>query len=56
MNRLSQEQQQLILDFYFRCGEQDDIEQGRDLIAPILCGTALRRSGGNPYGTGQRKV
>jgi hypothetical protein len=33
MNRLSQEQQQLILDFYFRCGEQDDIEQGRDLIA-----------------------
>lgn len=33
MNRLSQEQQQLILDFYFRCGEQTDIEAGRDLIA-----------------------
>lgn len=33
MNRLSQDQQQLILDFYFRCGEQKDIESGRDLIA-----------------------
>jgi len=33
MSRLSQEQQQLILDFYFRCGEQTDIEAGRDLIA-----------------------
>ncbi|MCI0498856.1 MAG: hypothetical protein L0Y36_04130 [Planctomycetales bacterium] len=33
MNKLTQEQQQLILDFYFRCGEQDDIERGRDLIA-----------------------
>jgi hypothetical protein len=33
MNKLTQEQQQLILDFYFRCGEQEDIERGRDLIA-----------------------
>jgi hypothetical protein len=33
MSRLSQEQQQLILDFYFRCGENSDIEAGRDLIA-----------------------
>lgn len=33
MNKLTQEQQQLILDFYFRCGEQEDIQRGRDLIA-----------------------
>lgn len=33
MEKLTQEQQQLILDFYFRCGEQKDIEAGRDLIA-----------------------
>ena len=33
MNKLTQEQQQQILDFYFRCGEHQDIEQGRDLIA-----------------------
>lgn len=33
MNKLTQEQQQLILDFYFRCGEPEDIERGRDLIA-----------------------
>ncbi|MCE5185593.1 MAG: hypothetical protein LLF76_05650 [Planctomycetaceae bacterium] len=33
MNKLSPEQQQLILDFYFRCGEQKDIDEGRDLIA-----------------------
>lgn len=33
MSRLSPEQQQLILDFYFRCGEEEDINAGRDLIA-----------------------
>jgi len=33
MNKLTHEQQQLILDFYFRCGEPEDIERGRDLIA-----------------------
>ncbi|OQY07323.1 MAG: hypothetical protein B6I25_02205 [Planctomycetales bacterium 4572_13] len=33
MNKLTQEQQQLILDFYFHCGDQVDIEAGRDLIA-----------------------
>ena len=33
MDKLTQEQQQLILDFYFRCGEPRDIEAGRDLIA-----------------------
>jgi hypothetical protein len=33
MSRLSQQQHQLILDFYFRCGEESDIEAGRDLIA-----------------------
>ncbi len=31
--RLSKEQQQIILDFYFRCGTEDDIARGRDLIA-----------------------
>jgi prepilin-type processing-associated H-X9-DG protein len=33
MNRLTQEQQQYILDFYFRCADQEEIEVGRDLIA-----------------------
>lgn len=33
MNKLTREQQQSILDFYFRCGDQEEIEQGRDLIA-----------------------
>lgn len=30
---LDKTQQQIILDFYFRCGSEDDIERGRDLIA-----------------------
>jgi hypothetical protein len=33
MDKLTQEQQQLILDFYFRCGALEDIDAGRDLIA-----------------------
>lgn len=33
MGYLSPEEQQLILDFYFRCGSEDDIVRGRDLIA-----------------------
>lgn len=33
MSKLTPEQQQLILDFYFRCGSEEDIEHGRDLIA-----------------------
>ena len=33
MSRLTHEEQQLILDFYFRCGEKTDIDAGRDLIA-----------------------
>lgn len=33
MNRLTKQQQQHILDFYFRCGSQNEIESGRDLIA-----------------------
>ena len=33
MNHLSPEEQELILDFYFRCGESHDIDHGRDLIA-----------------------
>ena len=33
MGYLDSEEQQLILDFYFRCGEEDDIARGRDLIA-----------------------
>ncbi|MHC4905705.1 MAG: hypothetical protein ACYTEN_07785 [Planctomycetota bacterium] len=33
MNKLTHEEQQYILDFYFRCGNQNDIEAGRDLIA-----------------------
>ena len=35
MKKLSQEQQKLILDFYFRCGTQKDIEDGRDLVAAV---------------------
>jgi hypothetical protein len=31
--RLSQQEQQIILDFYFRCGSDEEIAQGRDLIA-----------------------
>ena len=33
MGYLDSSEQQLILDFYFRCGEEDDIARGRDLIA-----------------------
>lgn len=33
MGYLTPEEQQLILDFYFRCGTPEDIERGRDLIA-----------------------
>jgi prepilin-type processing-associated H-X9-DG protein len=33
MNTLTHEEQQLGLDFYFRCGDQKDIEAGRDLVA-----------------------
>ena len=33
MSKLTSEQQQLVLDFYFRCGGQQEIEAGRDLIA-----------------------
>ena len=33
MGYLSSEDQQLILDFYFRCGDEEDITRGRDLIA-----------------------
>ena len=33
MNELTQEHQQYILDFYFRCGDRKDIDSGRDLIA-----------------------
>lgn len=32
-HKLTSEQQQLVLDFYFRCGDQQEIEAGRDLIA-----------------------
>lgn len=31
--KLSQQEQQIILDFYFRCGSEEDIARGRDLIA-----------------------
>jgi hypothetical protein len=31
--KLSQQEQQIILDFYFRCGSEEDITRGRDLIA-----------------------
>ncbi|MBN1815892.1 MAG: hypothetical protein JW828_00940 [Sedimentisphaerales bacterium] len=33
MSELSKEQKDLILDFYFRCGDQQSIDRGRDLIA-----------------------
>jgi hypothetical protein len=33
MNRLNRQEQELILDFYFHCGQSDDITRGRDLIA-----------------------
>lgn len=33
MGYLDSSQQQLILDFYFRCGDEEDIARGRDLIA-----------------------
>ncbi len=33
MSSLSKEQKDLILDFYFRCGTDEDINRGRDLIA-----------------------
>lgn len=32
-NRLGKREQELILDFYFRCGSKEDIDEGRDLIA-----------------------
>ncbi len=35
MNKLTQEQQQLILDFYFHCGNPKEIEAGRDLVAAV---------------------
>ena len=33
MGYLSSEEQQVVLDFYFRCGSEEDIARGRDLIA-----------------------
>ena len=33
MSNLSKEEKEVILDFYFRCGDQERINQGRDLIA-----------------------
>ena len=33
MNRLNHQEQELILDFYFHCGQEEDIDRGRDLIA-----------------------
>jgi len=33
MSNLSKEEKEVILDFYFRCGEEERINQGRDLIA-----------------------
>lgn len=33
MGYLESHEQQLILDFYFRCGDEEDISRGRDLIA-----------------------
>jgi hypothetical protein len=33
MSRLNKQQQDLILDFYFRCGDEESINRGRDLIA-----------------------
>jgi len=33
MSRLSPQQQQLIVDFFFRCGDDDDIQRAQDLLA-----------------------
>lgn len=33
MSSLSKEEKDLILDFYFRCGDEDKINDGRDLVA-----------------------
>lgn len=33
MSNLSKEEKEVILDFYFRCGEEERINRGRDLIA-----------------------
>lgn len=33
MNTLSPEEKEIILDFYFKCGDQEKIDQGRDLVA-----------------------
>jgi hypothetical protein len=33
MSAVSQEQKDLILDFYFRCGDQDNTDRGRALVA-----------------------
>jgi hypothetical protein len=33
MSNLNKEDKEIILDFYFRCGSEDDINRGRDLIA-----------------------
>ena len=33
MTNLTKEEKDIILDFYFRCGDQERINQGRDLIA-----------------------
>lgn len=33
MSTLSKEEKDLILDFYFRCGDDDKIDAGRDLVA-----------------------
>lgn len=33
MQSLSKEEKDLVLDFYFRCGDEETINQGRDLIA-----------------------
>src|SRR3989339_881959 len=33
MKSLKKEEKDLVLDFYFRCGSDEDIERARDLIA-----------------------
>ena len=33
MNNLTQEEKDIVLDFYFRCGDEERITKGRDLIA-----------------------
>lgn len=33
MHSLSKEEKDLVLDFYFRCGDEETLNQGRDLIA-----------------------